>query len=280
MSQPFLGAEALRSGMTRHALRTRHRNVFPGVYLDRRVQPSLRQRTEAAWLWSRRFGVIGGQAAAALHGAKWVDTDTPIELYHCRGTHPPPGIRCRSAALPGDEIEILYGLPVTTVVRTVFDLGRAGNRDRAIARVDALLNATGRKVADVAVLAQGHRHTRGLRQLATVLTLADGGAESPRETALRLLVIRAGFPVPQTQIEVRDAAGRFVGRVDMGWPELQIALEYDGDQHRSDRAQYVRDLRRIEALQRLGWIVVRVIKEDRDAEVLQRLRAAFTARTR
>jgi very-short-patch-repair endonuclease len=64
----------------------------------------------------------------------------------------------------------------------------------------------------------------------------------------------------------------------MGWPELMVAVEYDGDQHPPDRRQYVRDVRRLEQLNRLGWIVVRVVKEDSPRQVVRRVREAVAFR--
>ena len=74
MEQPFIGSEAVAAeDISRHELRTYYRAIMPNVYLEKRVEPTLRQRTIAAWLWSRREAVIAGAAAAAIHGAKWVD---------------------------------------------------------------------------------------------------------------------------------------------------------------------------------------------------------------
>jgi very-short-patch-repair endonuclease len=64
----------------------------------------------------------------------------------------------------------------------------------------------------------------------------------------------------------------------MGWPELMVAVEYDGDQHPTDRRQYVRDVRRLEQLNRLGWIVVRVVKADSPRQVVRRVREAVAFR--
>lgn len=61
--QPFIGSEALTDGrLSRHELRTYYRPIMPNVYLDKRVDPSLRDRTVAAWLWSHREGVLSGAA--------------------------------------------------------------------------------------------------------------------------------------------------------------------------------------------------------------------------
>ncbi len=119
---------------------------------------------------------------------------------------------------------------------------------------------------------------RGIRGARKALTLVDGGAQSPKETWLRLLLIEAGLPAPQTQIKVVDEDGAVIAYLDMGWPELMVAVEYDGEQHRTDRRQYTWDVRRHELLEELGWIVVRVVAGDRREDILQRVRAAIARR--
>jgi hypothetical protein len=56
----------------------------------------------------------------------------------------------------------------------------------------------------------------------------------------------------------------------MGWEDIKVAVEYDGDQHRAIRYQYVKDIRRFEMLERYGWIVVRVIAEDHPDHIIRR----------
>lgn len=80
-----------------------------------------------------------------------------------------------------------------------------------------------------------------------------------------------------TQIPV-IVDGLPVAYLDMGWEEWMVAVEYDGDQHRTDRWQYVKDIRRLEMLKDLGWIVIRVVAEDGSAAILRRVRAALTQR--
>jgi hypothetical protein len=72
--------------------------------------------------------------------------------------------------------------------------------DTAIIRIDALLNATRCSVAEIERIADRYPGARGIRRLRTALDLADGGAESPKETELRLLLVRDGLPRPVTQI--------------------------------------------------------------------------------
>jgi hypothetical protein len=109
------------------------------------------------------------------------------------------------------------------------------------------------------------------------LPLVDGGAASPKETWLRLLIIDAGLPAPTTQIPVHER-WRLVGVLDMGWEKYKVAVEYDGDQHRTSRCQYVRDQQRLRKLEAMGWIIIRVIAEDAPADVARRVRDALTRR--
>ncbi|WP_454561576.1 hypothetical protein [Mycobacterium haemophilum] len=272
MASVFVGT----GDVTRHKLQRWYHPVYPGVYASKDHNLSLRDRTVGAWLWSGRRGVVAGVAASALHGARWVEDDTPIELIWSN-TRPPEGLVARDETLADDEVTRVAGLPVTTPARTAYDLGRQLPRGQALARLDALMWATPFLTEEVLLLAKRHAGARGVRRLRTVLPLIDGGAASPKETWLRLLLIDNGLPIPTTQIPVVHS-WRTVGVLDMGWEELKVAAEYDGDQHRSDRRQYVRDQRRLRKLEELGWIIIRVIAEDKANEVLVRVRNALLSR--
>jgi very-short-patch-repair endonuclease len=64
----------------------------------------------------------------------------------------------------------------------------------------------------------------------------------------------------------------------MGWEDIKVAVEYDGDQHRTSRTQYVKDIRRLELLEHMGWIVVRIIAEDRRDDIIRRVHDARARR--
>lgn len=278
MGEPFVGSEAVAAGVVRkHQLRSHYRAVYPNVYVETEATLTLRQRATAAWLWSRRRGVIAGLTAAALHGAKWVDDDAPIELIHS-SSRPPKGIVTHADGLLDTEVQRLGRLSITTSERTAFDLGRRGPLTRAVARLDALARATDFKTAAVDELARNHRRVRGLRQLERALDLVDGGAQSPQETWLRLLLIRNSYPRPQTQIPVLSPDGRRRYYLDMGWKELLVAVEYDGDQHRTDRSRYAYEVERAHDLHQLGWLVVRVVAQSRTEDVLRRVDFAYRSR--
>ncbi|ORA17242.1 type IV toxin-antitoxin system AbiEi family antitoxin [Mycobacterium arosiense] len=276
---PFIGSEELASGrLSRHQLRAAYRAVFPNVYVPAHVEPSLQMRIRAAWLWSGRRAVVGGAAAAALHGTEWIPDGVPVELIHSN-TRPPDGVLTRRDRLGAGETQVRDGLPVTSPERTAFDIGRRGAVRSAVVRLDALARATGFKTDDVLRVARAHPGSPGLRRLETALELVDAGAQSPRESFLRLLLIDAGLPRPQTQIPVLGVDGLPSAYLDLGWRDPMVAVEYDGDQHRTDRQQYVKDIRRMEMLEELGWIVVRVVAEDPPAAIIRRVRAALAKST-
>ncbi|WP_082975602.1 hypothetical protein [Mycobacterium sp. 1245805.9] len=276
MDEPFIGSEAVKAGTLRkHELRSKFRTVFPDVYVPRDQRLTVRDRAMSAWLWSHRQGVLAGLTAAAWHGAKWVDDDLPIELVWSNA-RPPRGLRTYDFDLLPDEIQVVAGIPVTAPERTAFDIGRRKNMAAAVAHLDALMRATGTKSNEVLQIAEQHRGARGLRQLETALDLVDPGSQSPKETWLRLLLIRAGLPRPTTQIPVLVEGQTYY--LDMGWEDLMVAAEYDGEQHRLDPWQYAWDIRRSEALARLGWIVIRAIASDRPGAIIARVRDGLSFR--
>lgn len=237
---------------------------------------SIRDRAVAAVLWSRGRAVVTGLAASAVHGAKWIDASTPIELNY-PNNKAPRGIISRAETLLDDEVHPIPGLPVTTVPRTAFDLARLGTMRQAVTHVDALANATRLSVDDVLGLLPRHPNVRGVRRVPAVLDLADAGSQSPRETWLRLLLIAAGFPRPETQIPVLRADARSYYFLDMGWRDVMVAVEYDGEQHRLDRGIYRDDRTRSEYIADVGWRRIRVIAGDRTPDIIERARRAWTS---
>jgi very-short-patch-repair endonuclease len=204
--------------------------------------------------WSRRRAVAAGFSAAALYGTEWIDPRLPAELYRRNGK-PVDGIVIHRDELFEGEIREVRGIAATTPARTAFDLGRRGRRLRALMAVDALANATKLHASDVLPLVECHRGVRGLVQLREIVDLMDSGAESPQETRTRLLLIDAGLPRPQTQIGV----GRW--RIDMGWAEFKVGVEYDGQQHWTNPRRRTLDIEKYADLDYRGWRMVRVNDE-------------------
>ncbi|MBA0049029.1 DUF559 domain-containing protein [Mycobacteroides sp. LB1] len=255
---PFRSTELLAAGaITEHRMRTRYRQVYPGIYVPSEAELTATQRAYAAWLWTERGGVVAGVSASAVHGAKWVDASMTVDVIH-RHHKVAAGLRVHRDTLTGNEIAHAKGIAITSPARTAFDLGRWLPWAAAIERIDALMAATALKVADVEEVIRAHSGVRGLARLVDVLGQVDGGAESPQETRTRLLLVKSGFPPPQTQIRVVNRYGDFVARIDMGWEDLKVGVEFDGAQHWTDVRQRSRDIDRSAELAADGWVIVHV----------------------
>lgn len=104
----------------------------------------------------------------------------------------------------------------------------------------------------------GLYRVRGKRRAAAALARIRPGAESRPETLVRLLLIEAGFPEPELNVDVFDDDGTFLARVDLLYRAYRVVVEYDGEQHRTDARQFDRDVGRLDDLAAAGWRVVRV----------------------
>lgn len=276
MWQPFVGAEAITNGrLTRGQLRWKYTAVHPGVYIPNEAERTLCTDTFAAWLWTGRKGVIAGRAAAALHGAKWIDASTPIEVI-ADHTRRRKGVIVHEERLTAEEIMHVGELAVTTPARTALDIARHLPRDVAVVHLDALAAATGVTLEDVLALVDRYRGARGVHRAKTALSLMDAGAQSPGETRLRLLLIDDGLPAPRTQIRVTDGVDEAF--IDMGYDEPLVGLDYEGAHHSENRGQYVYDIGRAELIEREGWIDIRVVKEHSRRFIVHRVREAFSRR--
>lgn len=191
-----------------------------------------------------------------------------------------------------DGAAVLRGpVPVSTPAALVRELAPLLGLDALVAVVDFLVldpripdPADPRPYAtlDGIAAAVGAASTRGVRRAREAVVLARPGVESPKETEVRLLLGRAGFPPPSCGERVLDRRGRLIGWFDLVWPRQRVIVEYDGDWHRTSTAQYDKDITRFDRAVAAGWRVVRVrasgLGSTRGrAETVARVREAFAA---
>lgn len=221
--------------------------------------------------------VFGGFTAAVLWGGRdLAGADDPVEVVRPPGVrwHPGPGVPVRSADLTGDVVTDGQ-LRWTGRTRTALDLVRRGPLDDAVVLRDRLVQADVVELPAVHAAAAEWPRCRGSRQARTVASLADGLAESPQETRLRLVVVRSGLPTPVARHRV-TAGGRFVARVDLAFPEQRLALEYDGVWH-AEAGQFAPDRQRLNRLLAAGWRVLFVTAADlhRPGDLVARIASAL-----
>ena len=207
-----------------------------------------------------------GESAALIWGCDAVGVDGQVHLVqrHNQQRSAHPHVQRHSVVLRSDETDVVDGYPVTGFARTVVDCARTLAAHRALVIADSALRRG--LSADALALAL-HRGTgsRGIRQARAVLALADAQAESPGESWLRLVVVQGGLPFPELQIPVDTHIGRRY--VDLGWSDVLVAVEFDGrikyeTASGGAGAAFYDEKRRQDALEELGWVVVRVMWED------------------
>ncbi|OLS96292.1 hypothetical protein BJF90_10995 [Pseudonocardia sp. CNS-004] len=253
LRHPFRGTAAVAAGLvTPKTLRgPRFRRLFTGIYIRADAEVTFEVRSRAAYLLLDGRGVLGGFSAAELLGASCGPLDAPAEVVVASGGMTSrPGLLVRRDELAPVEVTAVAGCAVTGPLRTAYDLGRRLPLVEAVVAVDALAYAQGIVPADVLVMAGRRLGSRGSAQLPEVVALSNGLAESPMETRIRLALHFAGLPAPVLQHPV----GPYL--LDMAYPDLMVAVEYDG-RHHLDADQALYDLHRATYLGRCGWVVLR-----------------------
>ncbi|MFV8053664.1 hypothetical protein [Mycobacterium sp. 48b] len=277
---PFLGSDAITAGLlTAHDLRTRYRAVYRNVYLadDVALTPVLRAR--AAWLFAGPDAVLSGISAAAVHGVKWLDVNAPAEVVR-NNRRAPDGLQVRSYVLAPEDICDVDGMRVTTVARTMFDLGWLLPCADAVPVLDALMNNSGIEPETVWSLADANPGIRGIDRVRMSLARADGGAESPLESRTRLRLRHTGIPGLQTQIPFYDQWGLVWNRAAMGWPRWKLAVECDEEKDTAGYRAWVHS--HTAELESYDWAVVWVTESmlSGQNDLVERVRRKLSAAAR
>jgi very-short-patch-repair endonuclease len=220
--------------------------------------------------------VVTGCSAAVLWGVDLALAGDDVEVTLPPGVNPRrhAGLRVRRALIGSEHRTRRGGVPVTMPAATAVRVAAVLPGDDAVVAVDRLIATGVVDLEPIRALAAGATG-RGSARARTVVGLADGLAESPQETRLRLLLGRSELPAPVAQFRVR-VDGQVRARVDFAWPDRKLALEYDGLWH-GESGQFVKDRRRLNALTAAGWRVIFVTAADlhRPGELLVRIAAAL-----
>ncbi len=256
----FDGPAAVAAGLiTRTQLQGKAwRRLVRGVYADALlpVTHELRCQAVAAHLLPDG-GAIAGRSAATLLGPGLARPVEPVEVIAPEAGRPRVrDVIAHAGHLDPAERCLIRGIPVTTPLRTCWDLTQWLDPIEAVVLLDRIVRAGLVTEATLSAHAAARRGTYGSVRFAQTVALVNGRAESPQESRLRVMMVLAGLPMPQVQWKIYDAAG-FIARVDLAYPELRVAIEYDGVWHASaDQLNNDRD--RLNRLQAAGWLVIHV----------------------
>jgi hypothetical protein len=256
-----LGNRALRAALQNRALVQPWRGVI--VLGSRELDPL--PRASAALLAAGPQAVLSHDTAAVLHGCGVLETtDVHVAVPYSHWAKSRNGLIVHHDRFAREDVVERHGLPVLGLETVVAEVLCTREPWRALACLDQALAGLGDQqaralIAKIDLRLAGRADRRGTRIAESLLVLASGKAESPQESRLRLLVVQAGFPAPVLQYEVLTLSGTLLYRLDLAWPALRIALEYDGYEAHEDR--HGEDAERDRRLTARGWLVLRVRKE-------------------
>ncbi|MEO8907222.1 MAG: hypothetical protein ABI310_04005 [Microbacteriaceae bacterium] len=184
-----------------------------------------------------------------------------------------------------DAPHIVHDLPVMSPTQTFFDLATVSGHKWIVVAGDALVGGTNPLCA-IEQLTDALRQragTRGSARARKALERVRLCVDSPMETLLRLLLVDAGLAEPIVNRRYWSAGGLYLGKADLSYPQWRITIEYEGDQHRTDPAQFSQDIRRYARFGSAEWEVIRVEKSgllEHPGEVLQVVRATIETQQR
>lgn len=267
---PFTVEAALESGVSEPRLRRADLvSPYRGTRLLVDFELDLVTRCAAALL------AVGGEAAIshATAARLWelplprpleeevvIDVAVPVPRRATRLA----GVRGHRLALDPRDVVTLNGLRVTSAARTWCDLARVLSDEDHLAVGDRILwrqaPLASRETIAAALLA--HPPSQGGARMRRVYPELSDRADSRPESRIRWRLLRAGLPRPEVNFVVCDRNGSFVARVDLAFVDFRMALEYEGDQHRTNRDQWRSDLSRVPRLEDELWHTTRMGPSD------------------
>lgn len=258
---PFTLRQGLEAGLTSDQLRTsawRHLSFNWYCWAGLRVTEEMRLSTIHAGLPAG--AAFSGPTAARLHGLDLAAPRRPEVIV-------PPDLEIadriqatvRRVELHPTDLAWCRGFPATSPLRTAFDLAGRLPLVEGVVAIDLALHAGLIDLEEFAGYVGGHARRPGVVRARQVLAHAEPRSESPMESRLRMLLVLAGLPRPLAQVDLLTPEGGFAGRADLFYPEAQVAVEFDGENHRD---RLVSDDRRQNRIADLGITLLRYTTPD------------------
>ena len=281
LRRPFTRADALAAGISPAVLRgSRFRRIFRGVYVDARVPAHPLLRVEAALVLHPAGAFASHSSAAHAYDVPLpVLPDVHVSVLTAADRRPRPGLRSHLAS-PDPSVTVERGLRVSAPAQMFVELAALLHLVDLVVVGDALVRLR-RVTPDELRSFCAASSLPAARDARCAASYVRARVDSPMETRLRMLLVLAGLPEPTIDHRIRDADGRVLYRFDLSYPDLKIAVEYDGRQHRADLDQWDHDTDRRDWFDAHGWLVVPVFSRGiyRDpAKTVRRVEAALRAR--
>jgi very-short-patch-repair endonuclease len=224
------------------------------------------QRAMVAVLDAGQGAVISHDSAAALWAIPGFAPEPWQVLRPRRKKDPQPYLATihETRRLPAHHVVRLDGIPLTSPVRTIFDLANLGRihpgrieraLDTAMAKglvgpraLQAMLHDLG---------GRGRRGTTLLRSLAEARGPGDLPPESGLEHRVQAILAKAGITGFERQVVVGDEVEP-IGRVDFAHLTAGVVLEVDSSRFHDALLDQEADKRRDARITAGGWRIVRV----------------------
>ena len=279
--QPFSRAEARAAGLgPKTLLSGRFHKIFYDCYVSSSVPLTTRLRAKAVLGISPPGSYVSHATAARLWGGLVPDTpDVHVTVPGKSGRSSRQGVMSH-AGVDGAALIRFRDLPISSPEQTFLDLAAGLDLVALVVLGDSLVKGARTNAAalrDAALVWRG----RGAKRARRAARYVRAGVDSAMETRVRMLLLLAGLPVPEVNFLLRYPDGSWWMRFDLCYPSLKLIIEYDGRQHAEDSEQWLHDLRRREALDRMGWRIIVVTRHDyydTPEEVLCRARDALIDR--
>lgn len=217
-----------RSGQLTHI----RRGAWTQAPVDQNASRELRHRELVAAVATRvsTDAVVSHVSAAVLLGLPvWSNRLDRVHLTRSRsnGARRRPDLELHGATLPAGQVTYLEGLAVTSLVRTVADLGRVLPFEQAVAAGDRAVGL-GLDFGDLEEVLHGMERWPGVAQARRVANFLDGRSESVGESVSRVRIAEEGLPSPVPQRQIFDHNGVLIARVDFYWEQFRTVGEFDG----------------------------------------------------
>jgi very-short-patch-repair endonuclease len=255
-----------------------------GVIVDRKRALDPLTRAAAALLLMGPDVALSHNTAVLLHGCTAAKAlSVHVTVPYDNWTRSKSGLIIHHDRYAQGDTGLVQGLLTLCLEASLTELLCTETRWVALACLDQALSTRTEDEAEVFVADLAGRlyerdNRRGVRIAEALLQWGTRGVESPQESRLRLLILDAGFPFPQTQHPIHTLSGKLLYRLDMAWPEARICLEYDGYEAHEEQTAY--DAERDHRMAERGWLTIRARKRDllNPRCLFDELRQAFASR--
>lgn len=250
-----------------------HRGVYCATEPLAQLAAEQRHRLRAFAVAERSPHLVLSHVSAAIAWGLPI-WQIPLDRVHLTRNAPSggrvgPGRVVHSSVLTPDDVVTVDGVTMTSVARTLVDLGCSESMESTVIAADAALRELVAPAELATTLSRAHRR-RGASVARRALHFADGRSESPGESRLRVIQHRVGLPAPVLQVRVYTPGGALIGRADQGYPELGLLMEFDGlvkyraplDPGRRPEEVVIAEKRREDNLRALGFLVARFTWND------------------